>query len=254
MKIRSKVKNTVLAGLAGLTLTACGGGGGGGGAVSTVSNFINNDVTNLDGSASIVSSYSSLISGFQSTISSGDISAIQGVITGPDENDIAQANTLLTQLSSAETLWAQTEDLIASQSDADKYTIYNSDSYKEAYAAMVYLKEHVKPIIQKVANGSTITLADYNKIAKEDKAQEIINTEKDTTASTYASAKLIKSTETITNDSDNSVDSTGDSTITYTDWDTVYAGGGDEQRTKTTSVANLRTLPRQDAHSQEQHY
>ena len=113
MKIRSKVKNTVLAGLAGLTLTACGGGGGGG-AVSTVSNFINNDVTNLDGSASIVSSYSSLISGFQSTISSGDISAIQGVITGPDENDIAQANTLLTQLSSAETLWAQTEDLIAS--------------------------------------------------------------------------------------------------------------------------------------------
>jgi len=241
MKIRSKVKNTVLAGLAGLTLTACGGGGGGGGAVSTVSNFINNDVTNLDGSASIVSSYSSLISGFQSTISSGDISAIQGVITGPDENDIAQANTLLTQLSSAETLWAQTEDLIASQSDADKYTIYNSDSYKEAYAAMVYLKEHVKPIIQKVANGSTITLADYNKIAKEDKAQEIINTEKDTTASTYASAKLIKSTETITNDSDSSVDSTGDSTITYTDWDTVYAGGGDEQRTKTTSVANLRT-------------
>ena len=240
MKIRSKVKNTVLAGLAGLTLTACGGGGGGG-AVSTVSNFINNDVTNLDGSASIVSSYSSLISGFQSTISSGDISAIQGVITGPDENDIAQANTLLTQLSSAETLWAQTEDLIASQSDADKYTIYNSDSYKEAYAAMVYLKEHVKPIIQKVANGSTITLADYNKIAKEDKAQEIINTEKDTTASEYASAKLIKNTETITNDSASSVDSTGDSTITYTDWATVYAGGGDEQRTKTTSVANLRT-------------
>jgi len=163
------------------------------------------------------------------------------VITGPDENDIAQANTLLTQLSSAETLWAQTEDLIASQSDADKYTIYNSDSYKEAYAAMVYLKEHVKPIIQKVANGSTITLADYNKIAKEDKAQEIIDQEKSTTATSYASTKLIKSTETITNDSNESVDSTGDSTITYTDWATVYAGGGDEQRTKTTSVSNLRT-------------
>ena len=36
MKIRSKIKNTVLAGLAGLTLTACGGGGGGG--VSVVFN------------------------------------------------------------------------------------------------------------------------------------------------------------------------------------------------------------------------
>ena len=34
MKLKSKVKNTVLAGLAGLTLTACGGGGGGGVPVS----------------------------------------------------------------------------------------------------------------------------------------------------------------------------------------------------------------------------
>ena len=60
MKIRSKVKNTVLAGLAGLTLTACGGGGGGGGAVGDVGNFIDNDLSNLSGSASLVSSYSTL--------------------------------------------------------------------------------------------------------------------------------------------------------------------------------------------------
>ena len=125
MRIRSKVKNTVLAGLAGLTLTACGGGGGGGGAVGDVGNFINNDLTNLSGSASLVSSYSTLLSDFQSVVSSGDISAIQGVITGPDENDIAQANTLLAQLATAQTLWDQTEDLINYQSDADKYAIYN---------------------------------------------------------------------------------------------------------------------------------
>jgi len=29
--------------------------------------------------------------------------------------------------------------------------------------------------------------------------------------------------------------------VSYTDWETVYAGGGDEQRTKTTTTTNLRT-------------
>ena len=240
MKLKSKVKNTVLAGLAGLTLTACGGGGGGG-AAGVIDNFVDNDLTNLSGSASLVSSYSTLLSDFQSVISSGDISAIQGVITGPDQNDIAQANTLLTQLATAQTLWEQTEDLINDQNDTDKYAIYNSDSFKEAHAAMLYLQNHVKPIIQKVANGNTITLTDYNLVSKSERANEIIEQEKNSTSNDYANTKKIKSVETITNDTDASVDSVGDSTITYTDWATVYAGGGDEQRTKTTSVANLRT-------------
>jgi hypothetical protein len=240
MKLKSKVKNTVLAGLAGLTLTACGGGGGGG-AAGVIDNFVDNDLTNLSGSVSLVSSYSTLLSDFQSVISSGDISAIQGVITGPDQNDIAQANTLLTQLATAQTLWEQTEDLINDQNDTDKYAIYNSDSFKEAHAAMLYLQNHVKPIIQKVANGNTITLTDYNLVSKSERANEIIEQEKNSTSNDYANTKKIKSVETITNDTDASVDSVGDSTITYTDWATVYAGGGDEQRTKTTSVANLRT-------------
>ena len=189
MKIRSKVKNTVLAGLAGLTLTACGGGGGGGGAGGDVGNFIDNDLSNLSGSASLVSSYSTLLSDFQSVVSSGDISAIQGVITGPDENDIAQANTLLSQLATAQTLWDQTEDLINNQSDADKYAIYNSDSFKQAHAAMLYLQNYVKPVIQKVANGQTITLADYNIVDKQEKASEIIEQEKNSTSSDYANTK-----------------------------------------------------------------
>ena len=220
------LKNTALATILSTTLTACGGGGGGGGgAVGTVNDFVQNDLSNLSGSASIVSSYSNLISNFNSTISSGDISGIQAILTGPDADDIAKANTLLTQLSTAESLWAQTEELIESQSDSDKYTIYNSTSYKEAYAAFLYLKNSVKPIIQKVANGRTITLADYNTIAEEDKAQEIINTEKETTASSYAATKLIKTTQTITSDTETSTDASGSSSVGYTDWETVYAGG-----------------------------
>tara|TARA_Y100001937_G_scaffold106284_1_gene147801 strand:+ start:8395 stop:12096 length:3702 start_codon:yes stop_codon:yes gene_type:complete len=239
--MKNKFKNTILAGLAGISLSACGGGGGGGPAIDDVNNFVENDLTNLSGSASLVSSYSTLLSDFQSVISSGDISAIQGVITGPDENDIAQANTLLTQLATAQTLWDQTEDLINDQSDADKYSIYNSDSFKEAHAAMLYLQNHVKPIIQKVANGNTITLADYNLVSKADRANEIIQQEKNSTSSDYANTKKIKSVETITNDTSESTDATGNSTVTYSDWTTVYAGGGDETRTKTTSTANIRT-------------
>ena len=241
MKIRSKFKNTILAGVAGLTLTACGGGGGGGGAVSTVTNFVNTDLTNLNGSASLVSSYSNLLTDFQSVVSSGDISAIQGVITGPDDQDIAQANTLLTQLDQAENLWTQTEELIALQNDNDKYAIYNSDSFKQAYAAMLYLKNHVKPVIQKVANGNTITLADYNLVSKESKAQEIIAQEKSGTATEYSNTKLIKSVDTVNEDTSVNTDTTGSATVSYSDWETVNAGGGSETRTKTTSTPNIRT-------------
>ena len=240
MKLKSKVKNTVLAGLAGLTLTACGGGGGGG-ATGPINDFVNDDLSNLSGSASLVSSYSNLLSDFQSVISSGDISAIQGVITGPDENDISQANTLLTQLQTAKTLWDQTEDLISDQNDTDKYAIYNSDSFKEAHAAMLYLQNHVKPVIEKVASGNTITLADYNLVSKSERANEIIEQEKNSTSSDYANTKKVKSTEIINNDTPNNTDATGTATTSYTDWTTVYAGGGDETRTKTTTTPNIRT-------------
>ena len=240
MKLRSKLKNTLLAGVAGLTLTACGGGGGGG-AVGTVGNFVDNDLTNLSGSASLVSSYSSLLSDFQSVVSSGDISAIQGVITGPDAQDIAQANTLLTQLQQAENLWTQTEELIEAQTDSEKYSIYNSDSFKQAHAAMLYLQNHVKPVIQKVANGNTITLADYNLVSKADKANEIIEQEKNSTSNDYANTKKIKSVDTVNQDTSVDTDTTGTATVSYTDWTTVNAGGGSETRVKTTTTPNIRT-------------
>ena len=241
MKIRSKVKNTVLAGLAGLTLTACGGGGGGGGATAPINDFVSEDLSNLSGSASLVSSYSNLLSDFQSVVSSGDISAIQGVITGPDQADIDQANTLLTQLQTAQTLWEQTEQLIDAQTDSEKYTIYNSNSFKEAHAAMLYLQNYVKPVIQKVANGQTITLADYNLVDKASRASEIIEQEKNSTSNDYANTKKIKSVDTVNEDTDVSTDTTGTSTVSYTDWVAVNAGGGSETRDKITTTPNIRT-------------
>ena len=215
------------------------GSGGGGGATGPINDFINEDLSNLSGSASLVSSYSNLLSDFQSVISSGDISAIQGVITGPDQTDIDQANTLLTQLQTAKTLWDQTEQLIEAQTDSEKYTIYNSNSFKEAHAAMLYLQNYVKPVIQKVANGNTITLADYNLVDKQSRALEIIEQEKNSTSNDYANSKKIKSVQTINNDTDASTTENVIS-VAYTDW-AIVEGQGQETRTKTTTTTPVTT-------------
>jgi len=241
--INAKLRKILLSTALATTLSACGGGGGGSGA-GVVNDFVQGDLSNLSGSSSIVSSYSSLLSNFQSTISSGNYSSLQAVLTGPDADDIETANTLLSMLNQAETLWSQTEDLISSKDDSTKYTIYNSNSYKEAYAAMIYLRDHVKPIIQKVSNGNAVSLTEYNLVAKEDKAQEIINTEKDTTATSYAETKKIKSTETVSGTSTvSTVDTVGtaEASTSTSDWTTVNAGGGQETRTITITTPNYRT-------------
>ena len=167
-----------------LTLTACGGGGGSG-AVGTINDFVDEDLSNLAGSESIINSYSSLLSGFNSTISSGNFTNLSAIITGPNEQDISKANDLLTMLNQAETLWSQTLTLIESQDADTKLEIYNSDDYKNAHAALLYLKNHVKPVIQKVSQGKKLSLTEYNKVASDKKAEEIIKEEKDTTVETY---------------------------------------------------------------------
>ena len=189
-----KVKNILLSSVLATTLTACGGGGGGG-AIGSVSNFVEEDLSSLVGSESIISSYSSLLSGFNSTISSGNLANLSAIITGPTEKDITKASNLLTMLDQAETLWAQTLDLIESQDADTKLQIYNSEDYKNAHAAVLYLKNHVKPVIQKVSQGQKLTLTEYNKVASDKKAEEIIKEEKTNTVETYVSEKKTKINE-----------------------------------------------------------
>ena len=242
-----KLKNTLLALSSALALTACGGGGSGGGPVGVVNDFVNEDLSSLSGSTSIVSSYSSLLSSFSSTIAGGDFGGLQAVITGPDAEDRATANTLLTQLQQAESLWAQSEALIDDQTDADKYKIYNSASYKEAYAAMKYLKEHVKPIITRVSQGKTITLEQLNKVAKEDKALEIINEEKEGSAVEYAKAKL-KAEEKSENKSsteetyNQTVDGTPSEDFSNANWAYIPGEGGKQKRTVKVTTPRIKTV------------
>ena len=75
-------------------------------------------------------------------------------MTVPKEQDISKANDLLSMFNQAETLWDQTLTLIESQDADTKLSIYNSDDYKNAHAALLYLKNHVKPVIQKGVSDS----------------------------------------------------------------------------------------------------
>ena len=185
------LKNTALTTVMATTLTACGGGGGGG-AIGIVDNFVQDDLTNLVGSESIINSYSSLLTGFNSTISSGNFASLSALVTDPTDEDISKANTLLSMLEQAETLWTQTLNLIESQDADTKLSIYNSDDYKNAHAALLYLKNHVKPIMTKVSQGQKLSLTEYQKIASDTKAQQLIEQEKDSTVEDYITEKKNK--------------------------------------------------------------
>ena len=217
-------------------LTACGGGGGGAG--GAVGDFVEQDLSNLNGATQIVSEWSNLLSSFNGSYSDVNSASLMSVLTNPDQEDITLANTLLNQLDQAETLWAQTETLLAGKNDSEKFDIYNGDGYKKAYAAMLYLRDHVKPIVKQVANGQAITLEQMNKVVKADRAEAIIETEKSSSAITYAESKLIKSTSAKTDggvETYNQIeDGTPESTFSgegTSDWAPIEGAGGKEKRT-----------------------
>ena len=247
MKIPNKLRKAFLATSASLILTACGGGGSGGGAPGAVSNFVDSDLSSLSGASSIVSNWSRVLSSFQATNSSTNMASLMSVLTGPDAEDKATANSLLTQLATAESLWADTETLIASKSDSEKFGIYNGDAYKEAYAAMLYLKNHVKPVIQQVANGQAISLDQMNSVVKADRAQTVIDQEKTTTAVSYAETKKVKSTTARNSSTEtyNQVESgtpVSDLSGSAATWAPIEGGGGTERRTIVVTTPQTRVV------------
>jgi subtilisin family serine protease len=198
--MNKNIRNLLLTSAMSLLLTNCGGGGGG--AVNTVNNFVDNVVSELEGSEGIVSSYRDTLGSFNSIISGGDLGSLQSVFTNPNSKDIQKAAQFLNIVNEAETLWAQTEALIDSKSNQQKYTIYNSQSYKDAYAAYLYLINHVKPVVTQLSNGQSITLTQFNKLADNTTVTNIINTEKATNVDTHVAQKKadvnnIVSTETL---------------------------------------------------------
>jgi len=187
MALKNNLRKLLLTSAMGLMLQNCGGGGGG--AVGTVTSFVDDTVSQLAGSESIVSSYSATLSTFQSLISGGDLSSLSA-ITNPDAKTKQSASTILSTITSAETLWSQTVALINSQSTDRKLAIYNSNSYKDAYAAYLYLTETVKPIVQKVSAGTGISTEEFNRVADNNTVTTIIAEKRSTTVTEHVSTKL----------------------------------------------------------------
>lgn len=158
-------------------LSNCGGGGG-----AAVQNFVDNVVSELDGSSILVNSYYNNISSLNSVLS--NIGSIQSVFTNPNSKDIDNAKALKQIVNNAETLWAQSTTLIDQQSAKKKYEIYNSNDYKEAHASYLYLVNYLKPLVEKVASGQNITLTEFKKITDQSSITNIITSEKQTTVNT----------------------------------------------------------------------
>jgi subtilisin family serine protease len=247
-KFRNILLSTALAG----TLTACGGGGGGGGAVNTVTNFVDNTVSQLAGSESIVNSYSSTLSTFNSLLSGGDLSMLSA-ITSPDTKTRQSASNILTTISSAETLWSQTVTLINAQSTDRKSAIYNSNSYKDAYAAYLYLTETVKPIMQKVSAGTGISTDEFNRVADDNTVTTIIAQKRSTTVTDHVAQRLSElstpttTTTTTTTEATVTGTTTLDPTVTSTSVDgdpytvTTYVDGDDTTTTSTGEAVTTST-------------
>ena len=208
-------KNLLLTTSLSLLLANCGGGGGGGGGPIPVP-IIPNIISELDGSAPIISSYYSNISKLNDVVSSiSNIATLQSVLTGPNSKDIENAKTLSQLVTNAEKLWSDTSALLAKQSASKQYQIYNSTDYAQAYAAYLYMENYVKPLVDKVAAGQTITTTELNKLADTTTINNIITTEKNTSVNTLVTTQ--------TNTLKNTVDST--STLSPTVTSTASDGG-----------------------------
>lgn len=184
--VKKSIRNLLCASAL-ISLQACGGGGGGGGAFGVVNDFVDNQVSQLAGSNDIVNNYANNIQNLNNILSGGDLGSLANIFTSPTQTDVAKAQELLGIINNAQTLWSQVTSLINSQDNATKYQIYNSDDYKNARAAYLFLTNTVKPIVGKVALGQSITAVEFNKVADESTAFDIVEEEKTTTVESEVS-------------------------------------------------------------------
>ena len=276
MKLKPKIKNTILAGIAGLTLTACGGGGGGGGAVGTVNNFVQNDLASLSGTTQLITTANGLVSQYEdSSNNDHELSNIlaqfmsAGAYT-PTGDDISEAEKLKTTINSAINWWKDVEGAIATTTeytdsngrqktftDKDRMAFYQLESYKDAKKAMKYLESVALPIIEQVAKGETISDLQVTDITSESKYNEYMNS-----YDAEISEKIeVKKKELITFNtkevtltpvlkSNNDVPQTDKKEVVPSNpeegWTYVNGAGGKQTREVTTTIPNLNVKVYED--------
>ena len=233
--MKNPIKKAIMATALCTTLAACGGGGGAGGAVGTVQNWVNNDLSTLSGASSNIGNWNSIIQSFYASTSASSSS----ILTGPNAEDQATANTLLNLLTQANNAWAASNAIINNLEDAEKYNALNDADYKAAYRAIQFLNNNVKPLVQKVADGSSLTKAEFDTMDSETKANTLMN---NYDADSFVAEKSIKTFEkdvevngpnhgTSAEYEDTELATTSNSDNPPTDWATINLKGGQQSRT-----------------------
>ena len=276
MILRPKIKNSILAGIASLTLTACGGGGSGGGAVGTVNDFVQNDLASLSGTTQLITTANGLISTYENVSNSDhDLSNILAQFMSssaytPTGDDISEAEQLKTTINSAINWWKNVEGAIATTTtyrdannveqtftDKDRIAFYQLESYKDAKKAMKYLESVALPIIDKVAQGKTISDLQVTDITSESKYNEYMNSydaeinEKIEAKKTELVTETTKKvTLTPVLKSDNDVPQTDKKEVVPSNsedgWAYVNGAGGKQIREVTTTIPNLNVKVYED--------
>ena len=86
-------------------------------------------------------------------------------------------------------------------------------------------------IIRRVSQGKC-NPSDYNKVAKKEKADEIIKNEKLPETQKIVESKVIKSSSVIKEDKEELKEYSENPEVSYTNWSTTYNGGGEEKELK----------------------
>jgi hypothetical protein len=253
MKIRSKVKNTVLAGLAGLTLTACGGGGGGGASmvINNVGNFVNNqNFLTIEGASTVSSSFSETVSQFERMLPQA---------YNPTDTDKTDAVELLKIVDDVLSDWDIVEDILAGNdnsveiSHSERLEYYEMDEYKKAVSAIKYLRNVARPVIVKFTEGKTISDNEFKSIADDETAKAHMDSY-ETESNNHVIAKKESITSKVTSVTEplepelvSEETIKGTPKITYPDeWTYINGAGGLQERTETTT--QTQTLVQKHSH------
>ena len=235
--MKNPIKKLLMATALCTSLSACGGGGGAGGAVGTVQNWVNEDLSNLSGATSNINYWNNILQDYLSSTSSS--ASVQSILTGPSEEDRAKAQTLLTILQQANEAWENSNNIIDGLSDSEKYAELNKTSYKEAYQAIQFLNNNVKPLVQKVASGESLSVTEFNSMDSRDEGQKIMDTYD---AESFVAEKSVKTFEkdvevngpshgTSAEYEDTDSATTSNSDHPPTNWTTINLKGGQQSRT-----------------------
>ena len=162
-----------------LVLTACGGGGGAGAVINNLGSSLS-DLADLSSYADTLTSVTTELQG------AAGLASVSAIIapTAQDQRDAADAAT---KIDNALTTWNNFESWLERQPTSMKARIYGNPKYVNAKAIMNVVKDEIKPLINKIANGESIDTnmyADYgnqlnNKIsAEETKLRPIVEKQK----------------------------------------------------------------------------